>query len=117
MGDYAFFLEAIQKSEKVLAEGLANGADGLKAAIDKANGLYKAAKSTREEIDLVVKGLAQAELLYYAANPSGDVHGVVTSRFIHSGAVGALVGGTDQGVATVYQKHRCMPRRKSPYMH
>ena len=26
-------------------------------------------------------------------------------------------GGTDQGVATVYQKHRCMRRRKPLYMH
>ena len=32
-------------------------------------------------------------------------------------ARGALVGGTDQGVATVYQKHRCMRRRKQLYMH
>ena len=32
-------------------------------------------------------------------------------------APGALVGGTDQGVATVYQKHRCMRRRKPLYMH
>ena len=27
-------------------------------------------------------------------------------------AVGAFGGGTDQGVATVYQNHRCMRRRK-----
>ncbi len=98
VGDYAFFLEAIQKSEKVLAEGLANGADGLKAAIDKADGLYKAAKSTREEIELLVKELAQAELLYYAANPSGDVPGVVTSSFIPRGAVGALGRVTVNGM-------------------
>ena len=32
-------------------------------------------------------------------------------------ALGALGGGTDQGVATVYQKHRCMRRRKPLYMH
>ena len=32
-------------------------------------------------------------------------------------ASGALGGGTDQGVATVYQKHRCMRRRKPLYMH
>ncbi len=29
----------------------------------------------------------------------------------------AFGGGTDQGVATVYQKHRCMRRRKPLYMH
>ena len=32
-------------------------------------------------------------------------------------ARGAFGGGTDQGVATVYQKHRSMRRRKPLYMH
>lgn len=30
-------------------------------------------------------------------------------------AVGAFGGGTDQGVATVYQKHRSVRRRKPLY--
>ena len=99
VGDYALFLEAIQRSEQVLAEGLPNGNNELKAVIDKANGLYKTAKSTREEIDEISKELSHAELLYYVANPSGDVPGVETSSFIPRGAVGALGRVTVNGIS------------------
>ena len=68
-----------------------NGATEFQQAIDEAKSVYNnTAVALKAEIDLMVRELAQAGVLYCAANPSGEVPIVKTYDFIPRGATGAL---------------------------
>lgn len=117
VADYKVLEGAIKEAEVLANEGVgSNGATEFQQAIDEAKSVYNTAVALKAEIDLMVKELAQAGVLYCAANPSGEVPIVKTYDFIPRGATGALGRLTVTGLKENDLKYQgfCWATHKNP---
>ena len=117
VADYKVLEGAIKEAEVLANEGVgSNGATEFQQAIDEAKSVYNTAVALKAEIDLMVRELAQAGVLYCAANPSGEVPIVKTYDFIPRGATGALGRLTVTGLKENDLKYQgfCWATHKNP---